>query len=92
MTFHDEMERITRNWLPAVLIVIMFVAGCAHPLVRGKSAERLYFELDYCIAHGGEPGFARLAYDRLQSRYAGTQEAAQSKEKFLQVIEEWESK
>jgi hypothetical protein len=90
--FDDKMRKIAKKWSVATLVVAMFVAGCAHTLVRGKSAERLYLELDYCIAHGGEPGFARLAYDRLQYRYAGTPEAVHSKEKFLPVIEEWEGK
>ena len=92
MTFHNQMKRISKHRLVATLAVVAIVAGCAHPMVRDKSATQLYSELDYCIAHGGEPRFARLAYDRLQSRYAGTPEAVQSKEKFLPVIEKWESK
>jgi hypothetical protein len=84
------MNTTARNWLATLMTVAMFGAGCANPLVRGKSAQQLYTELDYCIAHGGEPGFARLVYDRLQSRYAGTPEAVQSKAKFLPIIQEWE--
>lgn len=71
-------------------IACAVVTGCTMTPRSGKSAHQLFLELDYCIAHGGERVFARQTYEQIQSEYPRSFEAAESKEKFLPVIERWE--